>query len=278
MMTKTVQAHRSKQVKHSNPNGSGQSAPDHDPFRYGWRTVAETLPDGKIGCRDIPLTQADFLNPQLGDHMVQSDHHFMLIASLYQRFHKRYLNQPTVGIFSDLKMLWGIPGLAEPAPDLAIIPHLQSKPAYHSSFDVVKEQTRPCLLVEVVSPHYPGDDTIKVQLYQRVGITEYIIINPHFNDESTPLELLGYRLVDGVYQEIEPDRQGRLLSETTGVWFGVDESRRSIVLEDASTGERLLTDEEEYEARLEAEARIQTAEVEIARLKTLLAAKNNRGE
>ena len=64
-------------------------------------------------------------------------------------------------------MLWGILSLAEPAHDLAIVPNLRSKYAYHPSFDVAKEQTRPCLIVEVVSPNYPGDDTAKVDIYAR---------------------------------------------------------------------------------------------------------------
>ena len=284
MVTKTEQAHRPKLLDHTATNGVYETAPA-DLFRYGWRTVAETLPDGRIGCRYIPLTQADFLDPQLGDHMVQSDHHFILVASLYNRFHKRYLNQPTIGVFSNLKMLWGLPDLAEPAPDLAVIPHLPSKAAYHSSFNVTKEGTRPCLIVEVVSPHYPGDDTAKVAIYEQVGITEYIIIDPHFGDETTPFELSGYRLVNDVYEEIQPDAQGRLLSETTGVWFGLDESKRNLILVDAATGERLLDDEEEYEARLEerqarltAEARAEAAEAELARLKALLAARNGRSE
>lgn len=258
-----------------------QDVPDHDPFPYGWRTITEILPDGKIAYHDIPLTQADFLNPQLGDHMVQSDPHFRLVNSLYDRFNKRYLNDATTGVFSDLKMRWGISDVKEPVPDLAVVPRLKNKPARRKSFDVVKEGTRPCLLVEVISPDYPGDDTTKVAIYEQVGIAEYIIIDPHFENEITSFELLGYRLVDGVYQEIQPDAQGRLLSETTGVWFGLDESKRTLVLEDAVTGRHLLDDEEEHEARLEAEARANAearraiiAEAEITRLKALLAQKD----
>jgi len=295
MVTKAEYLLDVKQVEASVSNGFKQTVPDNDPFRYGWRTVAETMPDGRIGCRYIPLTQADFLDPQLGDHMVQSDPHLILVVSLYNRLKKQYHTDRTTGVFSDLKMLWGRPGIKEPAPDLAIVPQLKTKKARRKSFDVRKEGTRPCLVVEVVSPDYPGDDTVKVKIYEQVGIAEYIIIDPHFEDENKPMALTGYRLVDGFYQVIQPDAQGRLLSETTGVWFGLDESQRVLVLVDAATGTRLLDDEEEYEARLEAEARAQDetqranaeaqranaeaqraaeAEAEIARLKALLAQKD----
>lgn len=257
-------------------------------FPYGWRTVPETLPNGETIYRDIPLTPEDYLDPQLGDHMVQSDPHLILVVSLYNGFKKKYRNDPSTGVFSDLKMFWDQPGLKEPAPDLAVVPNLKQKKTNRPSFSVKEEGTRPCLIVEVVSPSYPGDDTVKVEVYEQVGIAEYIIINPHFENETTPLEITGYRLVDGLYQPIQPDAQGRLLSETTNVWFEMDENQRLLRLINDSTGEPLLDDEEEYEARLDAEARAAeaaqraeaeaqraaAAEAEIARLKGLLAQKS----
>lgn len=86
MVTKTKQALGLKQVNPGRANGKQQLETDPDPFRYGWRTVAETLPNGTIGYHNLPLTQADFLNPQLGDHRVQSDQHLILVISLYNRF------------------------------------------------------------------------------------------------------------------------------------------------------------------------------------------------
>jgi Uma2 family endonuclease len=265
-----------------------------DPFYYGYRIEEITRPDGTITYDWIPLTQADFLNPQLGDKMVQSDPHIKLVISLYNRFDDRYRKQPTVGVFSDLKMLWGIPDLTEPAPDLAIVFGLNEKLKNRSSFNVVEEGVRPSLVVEVMSAKYPGDDTVKVRVYRRVGIQEYILINPHFEKDGD-FELFGYRLVNDRYRRIKPDAQGRLLSMTTGVWFALDETKHGLVLTDALTGERLLTEEEEQEVRLAAEARAEAeaqraeaeaqraeaerrraegAEAEVARLRALLNKRN----
>jgi hypothetical protein len=169
-----------------------------------------------------------------------------------------------------MKMKWGIPGLKEPAPDVAVIPNLKNKEVGRQSFDVVKEGTRPGLIVEVMSPDYPGDDTIKVEIYERAGITEYIIINPYAGVEGAGCEMWGYRLAGQKYRLIELDEHGRLLSQTTGVWFGLDESRRRVVLTDAATGERLLTAREEKEARLEAEARAEALAARLRELETRL--------
>src|SRR5262249_36307329 len=113
----------------------------------------------------------------------------------------------------------------------------------------------------------------KVTLYQRVGIREYLIADT--TRRSKRFQLLGYRLnALGRYQPIEPDAQGRLLSETVGVWFQASPAGDQILLFDAATGQRLLnlgeqadlTLEAQAEAAREAEAR-KEAEAEVARLR-----------
>ena len=121
MVSKTEQTVNPKALEHPVTNGVAQPVHDDDPFRYGWRTVAETLPDGQIRYHDMPLTPEDYLDPQLGDSMVQSDPHLILVVSLYNRFKKKYHNDQRTGVFSDLKMLWGKAGIKEPAPDLAAV-------------------------------------------------------------------------------------------------------------------------------------------------------------
>jgi len=263
-----------------------------DAFPYGWRAVAEIQPDGSTRYVDIPLTQADFLDPQVGDHLVQSHQHLQFVVTLINRFSAHYRHDPNTGVFSDLKMLWGISGEKEPAPDLAIVPNIKDKEKKLSSFAVKKEGARPCLVIEVVSAHYPGDDTTKVGIYERVGIEEYIIIDAQWEEDDGEIQLTGYRLVNGRYRRIRPDPQGRLLSKTTNVWFELDEMKRDLLLTDAITGKRLLKYEERGDAleettmallaerqRVEAERqraemadqRAAAAEAEVARLRALLA-------
>ncbi len=253
---------RNRAATHGELNGRSarngtvyQSPPADDPFYYGWRIVVETGPNDEEIITHLPLTQADFLDPQLGDQMVQADNHYRQVNSLFDRYDAHYLNDPTTAVMSDVKMLWGIPGLQEPAPDLAVIPDITTKDQAHSSFNVTREGTRPCLVVEVVSPKYPGDDTTKVDIYEQAGIAEYIIIYPHSDDETEPVEIIGYRLVGGYYQEIAPDAQGRLYSATTDMWFGVRTDGLDVVLTDGTTSELLLDNREAQAQRLLAEQR-----------------------
>jgi len=46
-----------------------------DPFRYGWRYVRRTQPDGTVVIEEIPLTHDDLLYPEEGDFVVQEPWH-----------------------------------------------------------------------------------------------------------------------------------------------------------------------------------------------------------
>ncbi len=257
MPVSTVYARSAQQKPISPP-------PSIDKFPYGWRLKTKTLPSGDKIDYEVPLTIDDLLEPQLGDCMIQRDRHLRSNTNLFTVFDNRYANDPSVGVFSDLKMVWGIPGLKEPAPDVAVVPNLQNQDeeADRPTFKVLQEGTRPGLVIEVMSPGYPGDDTEKVDIYEQAGVQEYFIINPHSEKVIPYYEIRGYQLVGGKYKLITPDKQGRLLSQTTGVWFGVYQKGRRLKLRDAHTGKWLLNAREteaalltETKARQKAEER-----------------------
>jgi Uma2 family endonuclease len=230
-------------------------APESESFPYGWRYVTETLPSGEETYYQIPLTADDLLDPQLGDQVVQNSKHQRSNNELFDMLDNHYEGDATTEVFNDLKMIWKIPGLQEPAPDIAVVPNIKHKGRERSSFDVSKEGTRPCLIIEIMSEGYPGDDTKKVDIYERAAVTEYIIINPHTAAVQPYYEMWGYRLAaTGRYQLIKSDNQGRLLSDTTNIWFSIEEDRQRLRLKDALTGQWLLTAKEERAGRLEAEA------------------------
>jgi len=229
--------------------------PQVDEFPYGWRYKKETLASGEEIYCQIPLTAEDFLDPQLGDVMPQNEKHYQDSVDIFDIFQVRYLNDETIGVFGDMKMLWRIPDLKEPAPDVAIVPNIQNKTTSRSSFDVVEEATRPCLVIEIISPNYPGDDTHKVLIYEHARIKEYIIIDPHSSAKKPYYELFGYRLKGKKYRPIKPNKQGCLLSETTQVLFGTTNEKQELILTDASTGQELLNNLKREKARIDAERR-----------------------
>ena len=254
---------------------------------FGFRIRRSPGPNGEPVGQWIPLTADDLLDPQMGDEIPQTQAHSTSLLRLFRFLSWYYELREDVTVTFDMKMFWGIPGLKEPSPDIAVIPGAR-KIGSRESFDVVKEGVRPGLIIEVVSDLAPElrrhDYVDKVEIYQQVGIPEYLILGPPTDSTQGRLLWTGYRLgPDGHYRRIEPDREGRLLSETTGLLFGVDTDGKTLLFCDARTGERLIDPHEwlrrreaaEEQLRLEVEQR-KAAEAEVARLRAELEWLQNR--
>jgi Uma2 family endonuclease len=229
-----------------------------DPFRYGSRWKRVRLPDGQVIDKEIPLTPEDLLDPQPGDEVPQSEPHIRAVNTLYDLLDRHFEQVPDVVVFCDMKIFWGIPGLRDPSPDIAVLRGLPKRED-RSTYKVAEEGVLPSLILEVVSYSdaevYRNDHETKVESYQRVGIPEYLIVDPSFSPED-PVILTGYRLAsDRRYRRIEPDAQGRLFSETTNLFFAPSEDGRRVRVGDGATGEWLLTSSEADAARKAAEER-----------------------
>jgi Uma2 family endonuclease len=231
-------------------------------------------PDGRMELVEMPLTPELFLNPQVGDHMTQGKRHGDTARQIADLLDDFFRPVPDVLVTFDLKHLFG-PGLSQPSPDVSVIRGVRDRDADRDSFDVIAEGVRPCLVIEVVSPLSSRirktDLEDKVTLYRRVGIPEYLIADCQRRDRR--FRLIGYRLGRSGYKPIEPDGEGRLLSETTGLCFQVSPDGDRVRIFEHPSGEPLLTKQEVRKlARAEAEARKaeakarRAAEDEVARL------------
>jgi Uma2 family endonuclease len=248
-------------------------------------------PDGHLELVEMPLTPELFLDPQLEDKMVQGQLHGEVTHDLAGLL-KTYLRSKR----DDVVVLWDVkhylvPGLPAPAPDVSVIYGIHQKDFEEKldSFDVAKEGVRPSLVIEVVSPKSARirrtDKVDKVKLYQTAGISEYLILDPPRRKNRYRYEWTGYRLdAWGFYSPIEPEADGALFSETTGLSFTVSPRRERYYVLDEN-GEPLLshgeTDkawkaekearEKEAEARRAAEEKAAHAEAELARVREELA-------
>jgi colicin import membrane protein len=239
-------------------------------------------PDGRMELLHKPLTPEDYLNPLFGDKWLQGQAHGDLLVELTELLKRRFRSQPDVLVLTAVQHQFG-PGFPKPSPDISVIRGVHDRGGDRSSFDVRKEGVVPSLILEVISRRggkiRKTDEEGKVRLYARAGIPEYLLVYPPGVTEDHRFQLAGLRLgSDGRYHPIEPDEQGRLLSETTGLLFGVSAEGDRIEVFDARTGEPLLRPAEaleaeraarkaaEEEAAREAEAR-KAAEEELQRLR-----------
>ncbi|MFY9820650.1 MAG: Uma2 family endonuclease [Thermoanaerobaculia bacterium] len=216
-------------------------------------------PDGRRELWETPLTREDYLNPQLGDKWVQGKAHGEAILDLADRLKRCFQSRPDMMILFDVQHLLG-PGLPKPSPDISVIRGARHPEKVEGSYDVVKQGVPPCLIIEVISPRDSRireiDEHDKVEIYQRTGIPEYLLLELP-RQPAGRHRIFGYRLDPaGRYQRIVPDGEDRLFSETTKLWFSISPEGDRVMIRDAATGQLVRTSEEEAQGRKLAEGQV----------------------
>jgi Uma2 family endonuclease len=220
---------------------------------------------GRFELLERPPTLEDYLDPQLEDKLTQGRPHSELCHVLFEMLRGYFLADEEVVVLQDVKILLG-PGLPGPSPDLAVIRGHRDRT--FSTFRVADQGVLPGLVIEVVSPSDARirkmDEVNKLELYQRVGIPEYLLVDLPRRANGHRFRIEGHRLGPGRrYRAIEPDEEGCVFSETTRLRFGVSGDGQQIGIF-APTGARLLTPVESQQA---AEAELARLRAEIERLK-----------
>jgi Uma2 family endonuclease len=213
-------------------------------------------PDGRMELLETPLTREDYLNPQLGDKWVQGKPHSDTATDLFDRLKRWFQPRPDMLALFDVQHLLG-PGLPKPSPDISVICGARDPDQVDGSYDVVRQGVPPCLIIEVISPSDSRireiDEHDKVEIYQRAGVPEYLLLEL----PRRPVDrhrIFGYRLDPaGTYQRLVPDGEGRLLSETTGLWFWISPAGDQMMIRDVATEALLRTSLEEEQDRKRAE-------------------------
>ncbi|OYD98116.1 hypothetical protein CDG76_04700 [Nostoc sp. 'Peltigera membranacea cyanobiont' 210A] len=158
-------------------------------------------------------------------------------------------------------------------PDFFVVLGTQKKD--RKSWVVWQEDGKyPNLIVEILSSSTTAvDKGLKKQVYQDTFRTpDYFWFDP------VTMELQGFHLVDGKYQEIQVTTDGRLWSQQLELYLGVYEGKlrfftteNQLILssEELAEQERLRAEQAEERAE-QAEERAEQAEQEIARLREAL--------
>ena len=228
----------------------------------GWKMAPMMLPDGRVKDVPVPLTEAEFLHPEEGYHMPINTFHHDITATATDILTRRYASEPTVAVFSDLKIEWDHPELLPHSPDVYVVLGIRNKDARRSIFVVADEGTRPALIFEVVSPRYRVADRVtKLEEYELAEVPEYVIVDSLRRRGQTTDEILGYHLERGRFRPIVPDDEGRIRCRTVGLWLSMRDGR--LVMEDAETGERLLTSQELEDENAQLRERLRVLEAEL---------------
>ncbi len=179
---------------------------------------------------------------------MQGELHVNDVIRLKSIFRHHLEKQGNIKVYCDMKIIWGIEGLKNPAPDISVVRDVKNPEEPRSVFNVPEEGTKPFFVLEVVSPRYRNADiNKKPEIYRKAGVSEYIIADPGLENGMISYTVSGYRMMGGRYFRMKPDRLGRITSVTAGIMIGPAESGARLAVYDAMTGEEILSDEERAE-------------------------------
>ncbi|MCB0061732.1 MAG: Uma2 family endonuclease [Caldilineaceae bacterium] len=265
----------------SKPTAIRPTADPHAPnWELGWRYETVTHPDGTTEEVRVALTLDEALHPEEGYVMPVRSSHARITNDLVDMLRAYFAQEPGIAIFDDLVFVWDHSEVRNYAPDVAVVPNVRDPVADRGRFVVAEEGTGPRLIIEVVSPATrTGDRVDKVRDYPLVGVQEYVYIDQWQRKGQTVWEVVGYRLVGDHYLPLVPDEDGALYLETVNLRIGMEEGQ--VWLEDANTGQDLMTSLEahralqgEIAARQAAEAHAAALEAELAELRRQLGQSN----
>ncbi len=206
-----------------------------------------------------------------GEPMAESDFQYIPMTETVSALRNWFINRPDIYVAGDMLVYYRMnDNQVSLAPDVfAVIDASGNHP--RDSWLVWREGKAPDFVMEIASPSaWKRDATEKREIYAAMGVTEYWRFDP--TGECFSPALIAERLVDREYQPIEAaegiDGVLRAHSSVLGLDFQV-ESGLELRVYDAVSGERMRNLREETAARQVAEAALETAESENARLRLL---------
>ena len=214
-------------------------------------------------------TQDSQLYPDTdGKPMAASDEHRRVLMNLLRRLEAFFAQTPDTYVSGDILMYYleGAPRKVV-SPDVLVTFGIGQK--LRKTYRVWQEGKTPDFVLELSSETtYRNDLGEKMELYAMLGIPEYFLAD--IEGLYLPTPLMGFRLVDGVYEPVSPGEDGEVHAAVLGLDFHL--RLEDIQLYDPARNQWLQLPEEAAETRAEqAETRAEQAETEAAALRAELA-------
>ena len=230
------------QIQKSRP-----APPEPDPYRYGWRYVQSTRPDGTEVIDQIPLTEEDVLHPEVDDFIVQNTPHGVDRVYLRDVYTARLSEDPTALVLADCRVDWNIPGIRPFGPDIAAFLGVNRSHAEQwDTFDVAAESAKPAFVVEITSRSTRKNDLgVKVDYYHRAKVPIYVIADAVGLGANRRVTLIGYRYTRKAYKKIaRAEGWARIYLEAVRLWLATTHDpkhrfRPALACFDPDTGEEL---------------------------------------
>jgi Uma2 family endonuclease len=221
----------------------------------------------------IPLEKQPVEYPTSdGKPMAETTLHRVVMQDLIHGLESHFRAVPDIWVGGNLFLCY-----QEGNPDAALAPDVlfaRGVPKYPRDNYLLWQERPPSLIVEVTSRSTKREDLgKKKEIYQRIGIEEYVLFDPY--GEYLKPRLQGYRLTRVGYEPVSLERDGSLLCRTTGLLLRPEGTRARLV--EPGTGKPLPWPDEEAAVRQAAEERTRILEDEVARLRAELGRSRKQG-
>lgn len=218
--------------------------------------------------REIEYPESD------GKPMGETDLHRYWMNRIYDQLAQRYRGQ-RIYVGCDLLVYFTEGKVFDVCvPDVFVA--LGAESGFRRTFKTWEEGRPPTVVFEVTSQSTRREDEVfKPKTYAKIGVKEYFLYDPTADYLSPPL--IGYRLEGDERGRIVANASGALESRELGITLRLE--RNELVLEDAQTGKRLLTDVEAAEEQVQAaQQRITAAQQRLLATQQRVEAADQRAE
>ena len=211
-------------------------------------------------------TQDSQLYPETdGKPMAASDEHRRVLMNLLRLLEAFFAQTPDTYVSGDILMYYleGDPRKVV-SPDVLVTFGIGQK--LRKTYRVWQEGKCPDFVLELSSETtYRNDLGEKMELYAMLGIPEYFLAD--IEGLYLPTPLMGFTLLDGVYEPVSPGREGKVHASVLGLDFHL--RLGDIQLYDPARDQWLQLPEEAAETRAEqAETRAEQAETRAEQAET----------
>ena len=191
----------------------------------------------------IPFRQEVYYPESDGKPMGETEVHIREIMYLFQALNQHLRNVPDVYVGADLLLYYveGKPKMCV-VPDVFVVQGVLRRE--RRTYKLWEEGRPPCLVIEVTSDSTRDEDLVrKKDLYERLGVEEYVLHDPLGDYLNPPLQ--AFRLVRGHYKAIRLEPDTSFQSQATGVTLRREEKGLRVL--DSATGRPLLSYQEAME-------------------------------
>lgn len=192
-----------------------------------------------MSARPQKLIAADEYPESDGKPMAETEIHAESMINLRFALKRHFRANPNVYVGINLLMYWAEGDKRKSkAPDVFVVCGVPKEPA-RRTWKVWEEGRAPDVVIELSSRQTWQEDFYeKPQIYARLGVREYFLFDPEYDQFCLPEPLLAWRLIKGEYR-LQRVSQGAALSAVLGL--ELIDLGTTLRLRDPQTGEFLPT-------------------------------------